>query len=183
MTRLETRRLILREWGEKDADDIIEGLNDLNVSKWLARVPFPYTNEDAEKFIDFCQGEKDSYRFAIELKESGKVIGGLSLEKINYHDGTAGGGIWLNAKYHGKGYGAEAFAKRNEFAFRVLNLRRLENGFFEGNASSQKMQEKLGYAVEGKRRKGYLCKADGKYKDEIITALLKEEWETLFGGK
>jgi RimJ/RimL family protein N-acetyltransferase len=41
------------------------------------------------------------------------------------------------------------------------------------------MQERLGYVIEGKRRKGFLCKADGEYKDEIITGLLKDEWKML----
>ena len=45
--RLETARLILREWSPDDIPDIIEGLNDLNVSKWLASVPHPYTQQDA----------------------------------------------------------------------------------------------------------------------------------------
>ena len=98
------------------------------------------------------------------------------MDKINKSQGTAGGGIWLNAKYHGYGYGTEAFGKRIEFAFEVLGLRRIDNGFFEGNEASLKMQEKFGYKVEGKRRAGFVCMADCKVKDEITTGLLKEEW-------
>ena len=110
--RLETKRLILREWRKGDVKDLIEGLNDLKVSRWLIFVPHPYTKKDAEKWIDHCieiakNGKKrNSYKFAIELKSEKKVIGGTSLDKINKFLGTAGGGIWLNSKYHGKGYGS-----------------------------------------------------------------------------
>jgi RimJ/RimL family protein N-acetyltransferase len=38
------------------------------------------------------------------------------------------------------------------------------------------MQKKFGYKVEGLKRKAFRCMADGKLKDECITALLKEEW-------
>lgn len=38
------------------------------------------------------------------------------------------------------------------------------------------MQEKLGYKIEGLRRKAFVCMADGEVKDEYITGLLKEEW-------
>ena len=38
------------------------------------------------------------------------------------------------------------------------------------------MQEQFGYKLEGKRRKAFICMADGEVKDEIITGLLKEEW-------
>ena len=77
----------------------------------------------------------------------------MSLNKIDRFHGTAGGGIWINAKYHGCGYGTEAFGKRIEFAFNTLGLRRLENDFFEGNHASYRMQEKYGYKIEGVRRK------------------------------
>jgi [ribosomal protein S5]-alanine N-acetyltransferase len=175
---LETKRLILREWQTDDVNDLVEGLNNIEVSKWLAAVPYPYTKQDAEDYINYCLSKPNgSYNFAIVLKSVDKVIGGLSLERINEYQGTSGGGgIWISTKYHGHGYGTEAFGKRIDFAFNELKLRRLENGFFEGNFPSKKMQESFGYIVEGKKRKGYLCKADGKYKDEFITGLLKEEW-------
>ena len=181
--KLETERLILREWEEKDIDDLVEGLNNINVSKWLAFAPYPYTEKDAKKWIDFCiknikeKENRNSYDFAIELKSENKVIGGVSLDKINKLQRTAGGGIWINAKYHKKGYGTEAFGKRIEFAFETLNLRRIDNGFFVGNDSSFKMQEKFGYKIEGLKRQAYICMADGIVKDEQITGLLKEEWE------
>jgi RimJ/RimL family protein N-acetyltransferase len=181
--KLETKRLILREWTKKDVNDLIEGLNNLNVSRWLAFVPHPYTKKDAEDWINCCindarKGEKrDSYRFAIELKSEKKVIGGISLDRIDKFQGTAGGGWWLNEKYHRKGYGTEALAARIRFAFGRLKLRRIENGFFKGNLSSFKLQKKLGYKIEGLRRKAYRCKADGKIRDEYVTGLLKEEWK------
>lgn len=179
---LETSRLLLRNWDEDDIDSLVEGLNNIEVSKWLVTIPYPYTQKDALKFFEFCfhrtneHEDRTSYEFAIELKSEKKVIGGTNINKINTHHGTAGGGIWINESYHGKGYGFEAFRKRIDFAFNVLNLRRLENGYLEGNDQSKKMQERLGYVVEGKRRKGFMCMADGQLKDEYITALLKEEY-------
>ena len=97
----------------------------------------------------------DSYEFAIELKSEKKVIGGLSLNKINNFQGTAGGGIWLNKKYHNKGYGSEAFAERLKFAFNKLKLRRVETGFLKGNKSSFKMLKRMGYKLEGMKREAF----------------------------
>lgn len=181
--QLETERLILREWKDKDVDDLVEGLNDLHVTKWLAYVPYPYTRKDAEKWIKLCRERskkritRTSYHFAIELKSEKKVIGGVSLDKIDKIQGTAAGGIWINARYQGKGYGSEAFGARIRFAFEKLKLRRLENGYLKGNPSSLKMQKKFGYKVEGMRRQAFKCIADGKIKDEYITGLLRKDWE------
>jgi len=180
--QIETKRLILREWNKKDINDIIEGLNNYDVSKWLPFAPHPYTKKDAKEWITNCtKGSKkknrDSYELAIELKAEKKVIGGIALSKINKFQGTAGGGIWLNSKYQKQGYGTEAFGARIEFAFNKLGLRRLENGFVRGNKPSFKMQKKFGYRVEGIRRERFRCKADGKIRDEYATALLKKDWK------
>ena len=176
---IDGKRIILRTWKDEDMNDLIEGLNNLNVSKWLAAVPYPYTRKDANDFISYAKKlDEDSkdLMLAIVLKENNKVIGGTSIQSINKKDGTATGGIWLNEKYQKNGYGTEAFSTRAKYCFEMLGLRRLENGYFSNNEKSRKMQEKLGYQYEGKRRKKYLCLATNKYVDECITGLLKDEF-------
>jgi len=182
--RLETANLVLRHWTRADIDDLIEGLSDLAVAKWLAFVPHPYTRLDAERWIKHCEKnaangpDPTGYEFAIELKSENKVIGGVSLTQINQLHGTAGGGIWLNASYQGHGYGSEAFGEKIRFAFEDLGLRRLENGFSQGNTASQAMQQRFGYKLEGTKRSAWRCMADGEFKDECLTGLLREEWKT-----
>lgn len=175
MKVLETERLILREWQDSDVDDLVEGLNNLNVSRWLAFVPYPYTEKHAQYYIDSIKNSND-YNFAIVLKSENKVIGNVSISSVSKIHLTAGGGIWLNEKYQGYGYGTEAFNKRIDFAFNELGLRKLENGYFSGNEASKKMQEKLGYKSEGVRRKKFISMATGNIEDENLTGLLKEEW-------
>ena len=172
---IETERLILRQWNMNDIDDIVEGLNNLNVTKWLAGAPYPYTVKDAEDFVKKTI-DNDLYNFAIVLKSENKAIGGTQLTNISLANGTAGGGIWINEKYQGKGYGTEAWGARIKYAFEDLGLRRLENGYFKDNISSWKMQEKFGYKNEGIRRQRFISKATGKIEDEYITGLLKDEW-------
>ncbi|MDZ4785389.1 MAG: GNAT family N-acetyltransferase [bacterium] len=122
--RLETARLILREWNQGDISDLIDGLNDLSVSKSLAFVPHPYTNQDAERWIAHCaktsqkEPHQSDYEFAIELKSESTVIVGVSLIQISQYHGTAGGGIWLNTGYQGSGYGSEAFGGEGKICIR-----------------------------------------------------------------
>lgn len=172
---IETERLILRQWNMDDINDMVEGLNNINVTKWLARAPFPYTEQDAIDFIQMTI-EKDLYNFAIILKSENKAIGGTQLTDVSLSNGTAGGGIWINEKYQGFGYGSEAFGARIKYAFEVLGLRRLENGYFKDNEKSHKMQLRFGYKDEGIKRKRFVSKATGNIEDEYITGLLREEW-------
>lgn len=148
--RLETVTLVLRDWEQADLSDLVEGLNDLSVSRWLAFVPHPYTEKEAQLWIDFCTassqspGKRTVYEFAIELKSGKRVIGGVGLTQVSSAHGTAGGGIWLNVKYQSHGFGREAFAEKIRFAFEDLNLRRLDNSFFKRNSVSLAMQERFG---------------------------------------
>ena len=176
--KIESKRLILRNWEYGDVEDIVEGLNNIEVAKWMAGVPYPYTENDAKQFIQHTKGQDENVKIslAIVLKENNKVIGGTEIRNINKKDGTAGGGIWLNEKYQKNVYGTEAFSSRNKYCFEVLGLRRIENGYFRGNEKSRRMQLKLGYKDEGIRRKRFLCLATNEYVDECITGLLKEEF-------
>ena len=176
---INSKRIILRDWKDEDIIDLQNGLNNINVSKWLASVPYPYTKQDAESFIAFSKQVGENLKnimLAIVLKENNKVIGGTSIENINTKDGTAGGGIWINEKYQKNGYGIEAFSTRAKYCFEKLNLRRLENGYFTGNEKSKNMQHKLGNKDERIRRKKYLCLATKEYVDEHVTGLLKEDF-------
>ena len=172
---IETERLILRQYKLEDINDIVEGLNNINITKWLQGAPYPYTAKDAEYFITKSINEK-LYNFAIVLKSENKVIGGTQISNIDLHNGVAGGGIWISEKYWGHGYGTEAFGARIKYAFEVLGLRRLENGYFKDNEKSHKMQLKFGYKDEGIRRQRFISRGSGKIEDECITGLLRDEW-------
>lgn len=179
--KIESPRLILRPWCEEDIEQLALGLNDLKLAKWLAFVPHPYSTSHAKDWIRRCLeissagGRPIAYEFAIELRPSRLVIGGISLNKIDWQAGTAGGGIWIANGYQGRGYGREAFEAKIRFAFRELGLTKLINGYFDGNENSWAMQRKLGYRrvaeVAGR------CMADGRQTVEHVTTLLRSDWE------
>lgn len=177
---IETSRLTLRPWGEEDIEQLTLGLNDLEVAKWLAFVPHPYSASDARNWIKRCQeianagGRPAAYEFAIELRPERLMIGGVSLNKIDWKAGTGGGGIWIANPYQGHGYGREAFEAKIRFAFRDLGLTKLVNGYFDGNEDSWAMQRKLGYrrVAEVASR----CMADGRQTIEHVTTLLRSDW-------
>jgi ribosomal-protein-alanine N-acetyltransferase len=178
---LETPRLGLRPWGDDDIEQLAVGLNDLRLAKWLAFVPHPYSTSHARDWVERCRAMSSgtvrpvAYEFAIELKPQRLVIGGVSLNKIDWEAGTGGGGIWIAAPYQGHGYGREAFEAKIRFAFRDLGLTKLVNGYFDGNERSWAMQRQLGYRriAEVASR----CMADGRQTIEHVTRLLRSDWD------
>lgn len=170
---IETQRLILRPWQISDTNDIVEGLNDFDTAKNLT-TPFPYTKEHALAFINkHLKNDDKNFFYAIVLKENNKVIGGTNLT-LNPNNKNKGG-IWINKNHTGKGYGPEAWEARARFAFCTLKLTELENGFYEFNERSWKMQQKLGYKIVG--QKNNFCPALNKEVVEIVTRLTKEDFD------
>jgi RimJ/RimL family protein N-acetyltransferase len=177
---LETKRLILRKAKKSDWQDIMEGAGDLNVSKNMTTVPYPYAKSDAEWFVkDSIKkwNDKKSYSFFIELKSEKKVIGVMTLGNINEFSGTSTTGSWINKKYWKKGYITEAKIAVNDFAFNVLKLRRVNSTVYADNKASNATQSKMGYKLEGFSKKAQRSKSSGKIHDINIYGLLKEDWK------
>ena len=180
--KLETDRLVLRQMTEKDVKDIVRNINNLNVSRWLAVVPYPYCKKDAINWIkkgkEYAkQKPRSKYPFGIELKEEGKIIGGIGIHDINFDVSKAEIGYWLGQKYWGKGYGGEALRTVLDFAFNKLKLKRLEAKVYEGNERSAGLLEKFGFKKEGFLRESCRSKADKKIHSEYVYGLLKREYK------
>lgn len=169
--RIETERIILREWKESDVEDLVEGLNKYEVAKNLT-TPFPYTEEHAATFINKHKVDDVAhYYFAVEFKENGKVIGGTSLDM---RGDRFNGGIWLNKRYQGVGLGTEVWIARAKFAFEKLGVNEIECSFYDYNNRSWHMQEKIGFKIIGETI-GF-CPALNKEVREVITLLKKEDF-------
>ncbi len=178
--KLETKRLILRKPKISDWKDVLEGAGNLDVSKNTKRIPYPYNKKDAinwiKKSIEQWDSEK-SYNLFIELKSEKKMIGCISLSSIDKFNGTATTGSWINKKYWRKRYITEAKIAANEFAFNKLKLRRLNSEVFIKNKPSNKTQKRMGYRLEGMKRKSSKSLAVNKINDTYFYGLLKEDWK------
>jgi RimJ/RimL family protein N-acetyltransferase len=180
--QLETKRLMLRLPKMSDWKDVVEGIGDYDVCKNMVSVPYPYREKDALTFIKYQikqskEKRPKNYNFFLELKSEKKMIGCLSIVKIDYFSGVGETGSWVNKKYWKKGYMTEAKVVVNNFAFNKLKLRRLYSPVFTDNVASNATQQKMGYKLEGKMRKCVRSKATGKIHDENIYGLLKEDWK------
>ncbi len=180
--KLETKRLILREPKTSDWKDIVEGIGEYDVCKWLFNTPYPYTKNDAEKFLKkkiakWKQSIKDDYLFLIELKSEKKVIGAIEILRIDNFSKIGETGSWINKKHWRNGYITEAKIAVNDFAFNKLKLRRLYSPVYSENKASNATQLKMGYILEGTQRKAKKLLSTGKIHDVNMYGLLKEDWK------
>lgn len=176
--KLSTERLTLRELETRDAARMQALCGDLSVTRWLARVPHPYPEGEADRFIGLCR-EKNLMNWAIELNVEPGLIGVIGIDDADRHLG-----YWIGQSWWWRGIASEAAHRVVRFAIDELELPNLCSGAFEGNVASLRVQEKLGFRRVGTRPL-YCCALDS-IRTHIDTKLSCGDWAstqmTTIGG-
>ncbi len=146
MKVMETNCLILRSLRATDADAIVAQIGNYNVSKNLARVPYPYTLEDANWFFGWIKGFDDKSLFlAITEKQNvDQLIGVISYEYLIEKD-DAELGYWLAEPFWRKGYMKEAAQAVVDYGFEVSDLNQMVSCFFNDNPNSGRVLHSVGF--------------------------------------
>ncbi len=173
-----TKRLILRPVDKKDASDVVENVNNIKVSKYLAVVPYPYTKKDAYSWIN-KKKKNDDLTFVIAQKKDNHVIGAIGLHKLDRNVKKAEIGYWLGEKHWGNHIMSEAVEAILKLGFSRLKLNRIDAKVFSENKPSAKLLLKFGFKKEGYLRQSGYSKAANKVYDEIVYALLKSGYKKL----
>lgn len=145
--RIETPRLILRPWRESDLEDFftyarVPGVGEM--AGWCHHESIEVTQKVLKVFMD----GKDV--LALELKESGRVIGSLGIHE-NDHDHVGADflgreiGYVLSGEQWGRGLMPEAVRAVIDHCFRVLKYDYLLCGHFTWNHRSKRVIEKCGF--------------------------------------
>lgn len=143
--RIETERLIIRNFEKKDRDDLCEYMLQ-RVNKMFEGYP-DFSEDKIESVLTYRCESKEF--FAIELKEEHKVIGNIYLGNRNFNSKELG--YVLNEKYHLKRYGSEAAKAVVQWAF-SQGVHRVYAECTPLNISSWKTLEKVGLKREAQLR-------------------------------
>lgn len=164
-----TARLTLRRLTSADLPALVAALNDYDVSKWLTVVPYPYTEADARAFLDHIAD-------APALTALGIFAAGEFAGVVGAGDGL---GYWLARARHGKGYMTEAALAVTAQHFATTDSPVLTSGYFEGNAASARVLDKLGFVSDGEAR--VKSRAQGAEVTLRKVVLTREAWEARHG--
>lgn len=147
---IETERLVLRPFCISDLDDFFEYASVDGVGEMAGWKHHESKDESREILNIFISEDKT---FAICLKENGKVIGSLGVEKygledkLTEFDGYYGReiGYVLSKAYWGKGLMPEAVGAVIDYLFNGIDLDFLTCGYYDFNSQSKRVQEKCGF--------------------------------------
>lgn len=181
-TILETPRLILRPLKPDDLPALVDGLNNFNVSRNTARIPFPYGLADAQEFFAITQkSEPGTLRLTIARKDGGgRLCGGIGYEVCQ--DGrSAEIGYWLAQAQWGLGLGREAARAMTDHAFEMTGHHALVAGYRHGNEASRRILEGLGFVNTGETMT--FSRAVGAETPTTRLVLSRHNWETAKGRR
>jgi RimJ/RimL family protein N-acetyltransferase len=171
--RLATARLELRPIEQADLDDIVDGLNDFAVVRYLARVPFPYLRHDAEDFLASVRvSEAEAADLTLVIVDELGPIGCMGLARIGEVNEL---GYWLRRDAWGKGFATEAARAFLAHCFGPLGQQRIISGVFIDNPASLNVQKKLGFVETGMSSR--LSLARGGEVSHIDTVLTRDRFE------
>lgn len=179
--RLETERLILREYTESDRAAYFKLKSDPETMYYLQDIRL-FSEEEAD--VDFANVLRDQrsdsrkfYFLHMELKDSHEQVGSIG---YTVTDTTPVGklvhaGYFILPQFWNHGYVTEAFKKVLEFAFSEGSVYRVTTGCLAENIGSERVMQKCGLIKEAEHVDWEWH--DGKMKTRLEYRLLKDEWD------
>lgn len=160
---------------EGDQAAYVEHFRDKDLTDRLLKVPYPYTDKDAEFWVRFCLDMESKNgrpnHFAIR-RADGYLVGGIGLQlgkATTAHRAELG--YWLTKDYRERGLAVAGAREVVRFAFAELGLKRVEATADIHNETSHHVLEKVGL-----RREAFLARyhiKDGRLIDVYMYSILE----------
>ncbi|WMW80593.1 GNAT family protein [Undibacterium cyanobacteriorum] len=151
---LRSARFVLRQILQSDLNALYVGLSDPRVNLYYG---IAYHSEAAtQEQLDWyrsLENDGNGVWWAIcAAQRPQQLIGACGIYEIDHYNRNADIGYWLSPQVWGQGVMQECLKLIFEYAFRQLQLHRLEAEVEIDNIASRKLLEKLGFMHEGRRR-------------------------------
>lgn len=177
VNKIKTDRLVLKKISKKDLQDYIEWKSQQSYHEYLPSNP-KNEKEYKKTLNSILKGYKDTENptllWGVFLNQ--KLIGSVSIEDWNYTHKWCEIGWGLNPKYQKQGYALESVKCLINHIFNNLDMNRVCISIWDGNSSSKKLAEKLGFVQEGIERNARI--KNNKSIDLYCYGLLKQEWNS-----
>lgn len=169
---MQTARLVLRQPQPEDADALYALRSDPGVMRYFGR-PLMKDREEARQFLELVNANfvnNEGLQWTICLSGDPRLIGTITIWKIDKVNHRAEIGYLLDPEYQGQGIMTEALKALIRHAFETLRLHSLEANVNPENEASINLLERNGFVREAYFRENFYF--DGKFEDSAIYSLL-----------
>lgn len=174
---LESPRLVLRRFRPADVAAFVAYRSDPEVARYQGWETC--TVEDAEALVEGQKGREPGapgewFQIAFALRESDALIGDCGLQIHESEPRQATVGITIARAHQRQGFGAEALSCLFDHLFIRTEVRRVVADTDPENVAAWTLLERLGMRRERHLRESLRFK--GRWADEYLYAILREEW-------
>ncbi len=165
----------LRPFKRQDIENMLHWMPEERAfAMWSANLfQFPLNLEEMNAYVQKQETDASSFIMAA-LDERGELVGHFLVRNIDYVNEAAHiGFIVLDPTCRGKGYGKEMLRKAMQYAFSVLQVKKVTLRVFDSNPAAISCYEAVGFEVQT------VEKASFQYKDEKWDCILMK----IDGGK
>jgi RimJ/RimL family protein N-acetyltransferase len=140
-----------------------------------AEPAMPRNEQQVSDWMREGQRGRDNFLFGIRTLHDDNLIGFIELGEVLWPHRSSWLAIGIGeVEQRGQGYGYEAMSLLLDFAFRELNLHRVQLTVFSYNSAAIGLYEKLGFTREGTYRE--FLERDGQRHDMLLYGILRREW-------
>ena len=165
---------------ERDKQSLIKYLNNKEIYKNTLRIPYPYSKEDADWWINSCKGSYKRLgvitKFVIRKNE--ELIGGVGFDDYLSEKEEVDCGYWLAQPFWNKGIMTKVVHTLCMFGFNELKIPKITANVFSYNKASMKVLQKVGFIFEKSLKNQY--EKDGQKIDAEFYTLTNDQWESEF---
>ncbi len=173
-------KIVLRPLHINDLPRVNSWRNDVELTALTMGIRFPKTLEMDEEWFNQVLRDKSNRNiyWAIDIKDTSEFIGLVSLTNIDFVSGTCARGMMIgDNKHRGKGFGLEIAKLVEEYAFSVLNLRKIVRYVLASNRHLRTLKNSKLTKEEGRMKEQYYM--NGEYCDVVILSLFREDYYRL----
>ena len=175
---INTNRLSLRSISAADVDDFYAVYSDVEVMRYWSTPPLADKTAASKQISEIHQSFKrhELLKWGIALRADDTLIGSVTLFHPDFSNRRVEIGYALGRAYWGKGYMKETLTAVIDYAFNVLEFRRIEADVDPRNAPSVGILERLGFQREGYLRERW--QVNDEIQDALFYGLLRPDWES-----
>ena len=167
--------VLLRPLEPADLEALHQQKNDLEIANMLVGFSSGYTMADLRDWLEHHRKRQDEVLWAIVDRESQRCLGHVGLYQIDLRARVAEFGIIVGDKSSwNRGIGRTSTRLAVEFAFRELNLNRVQLRVLATNERAIRLYGSMRFREEGRLREAQF--KDGRYVDVIVMGVLRSEY-------
>lgn len=179
--RIETERLILRDWREEDWPRFFAGTNTPNVMRWLGGVMDDHWMAATRDRVTGCAAANGFCFWVVERKADGEILGFCGLKRADAPGSSVTGAMeigWrLREDAWGQAYAKEAATAALDAAFDRFAADEVVALTVPGNTPSWGVMKRLGM-----RRREELDYVDARFGEDlnpsIIYSIDRQSWKS-----